>query len=409
MATVPVKIGRHCPKGNRCSSVAICSVTPVANHLVAILIGCDYGGSPVSVTGVLLMAAIYIILVNWNGQADTIECLESLLRLDHQNFSIVIVDNASTDGSSDSLKSWAKADAGERSSGPIWDKLGARPRKIPSFQSVKLADTPDPAPDGSLITLIEGDRNLGFGAGNNIGLRFAAKDPNARFFWILNNDTVVLSDTLWRLERYANTHLSNAIVGSTLLYYHDPETVQGLGGWSKPARALAGHIGFGLNIDDLSQFGSIEGELAYVMGASMFVRRTFYEEVGGMAEDYFLYFEELDWAKRLPSGWTQGLCKDAIVYHKEGGSIGTDSNARPSDTSIYYFSVNTLRYFWRHERRHLPVAVARLLWNAGHFFRQRDWAGVRVIARAIFDAVTDRRRRGPYDGLEFHSPMAHAS
>jgi GT2 family glycosyltransferase len=355
------------------------------------------------------MAAIYIILVNWNGHADTIECLESLLRLDHRNFSVVVVDNGSTDGSTDVLKKWANATAPAPSAGPIWIGLGVQPRKAPTFRSVRLSDTLDPAPNGVLITLIEGDGNVGFGAGNNIGLRFAVNDHEARFFWILNNDTVVLPDTLSQLEGYAADHPRDAIIGSTLLYYHDPETIQGLGGWSKPARALAGHIGFGLNIDDLSHFGSIEGELAYVMGASMFVRREFYEQVGGMAEDYFLYFEELDWAKRLSSNWTQGLCKDAIVYHKEGGSIGTDSNARPSDTSIYYFSVNTLRYFWRHERRHIPVATARLFWNAGQFLRQGDWAAVRVITRALFDALTDKRRCGPYNGSEFRSSMAHAS
>lgn len=59
----------------------------------------------------------------------------------------------------------------------------------------------------------------------------------------------------------------------------------------------------------------------YVVGASMFVRKTFIEEVGYMSEDYFLYFEELDWILRGKAcGWNIGYIPEAIVFHKEGGS-----------------------------------------------------------------------------------------
>ena len=102
-----------------------------------------------------------------------------------------------------------------------------------------------------------------------------------------------------------------------------------------PARAWADHIGFGLPAAGLPTQGEVEGELSYVMGASMFVRRSVYERTGGMSEAYFLYFEEADWARRLPDGVRQTTCLAARVYHKEGGAIGTSSRStrRPAATA----------------------------------------------------------------------------
>lgn len=347
------------------------------------------------------MAATAIILVNWNGHADTIECLESLLRLEREDFAVVIVDNGSTDGSIDTLRDWAKAPP-RRLAGGVWDRLPADRRHAPDL---RVADGPDAHPDGARITVIPAGRNLGYAAANNVGMAFGARDPATCFFWLLNNDTVARPDSLAHLAAHADAHPDLGLIGSTLLYYDAPDTVQGVGGWIEPHRALAGHIGFGLAADALPAADEIERRLAYVMGASMFVPRATYAATGGMSEAYFLYFEEPDWARRLPAGVGQGVCLDAVVYHKEGGSIGTDSIGRPSDTSLYYYTVNTLRYYWRHERRFVAVAAARIAWNAGLHAKRRDAAGVGVTLRACVDALTRRRRRGPYGSAEFRSDL----
>ncbi len=345
------------------------------------------------------MTTTYIILVNWNGRQDTIECLESLMRLDTDDFSVVIVDNGSTDGSLGALQAWSAAqEPAVQQQGLIWSTLPLDRRHDPILRIVMLADESSPQPDGARITVIAAGANRGFAAANNVGMAFAARDPEARFLWVLNNDTVVRSDSLDRLVAHAERHPRQAMIGSTLLYYHSPHIVQGLGGWTKPARALSGHVGVGRAADDLPDEAEVEAQLAYVMGASMFVRRAVFDQIGGMSGEYFLYFEELDWARRLPPDACLGICLASVVYHKEGGSIGTSSTARSSSTSHYYHTVNTLRYAWRFNRRYAPVAYARFGWDLLGYCRQRDRVAIGVSLRALVDAITGRRRAGAYGG-----------
>jgi GT2 family glycosyltransferase len=220
---------------------------------------------------------------------------------------------------------------------------------------------------------------------------------------LLNNDTVAAPDSLDRLVETLARRPDVGIAGATLLYYDRPDVVQGLGGRMDVRRARADHIGFGLPAGELPSEEEVERELAYVMGASMFVRRAVYEQVGGMSERYFLYFEEADWAERLPPGTRQTTCLAARVYHKEGGAIGTSSRARPSDTSLYYLAVNTLRFYARYHVSSLPVAAARLAKQAVDFVRRGDAQAARVIGRAFLDAATGRQRKGPYGRAEFNA------
>jgi GT2 family glycosyltransferase len=347
------------------------------------------------------MAATAIILVNWNGRDHTIECLESLMRLDDGDFAVVVVDNGSADGSIDAIRDWAQAPAPPAPRGPPWPMLPAERRHAPDLRIVETDAGADAAPDGTRVTVIAAGANLGFAGANNLGMAFAARDPETRSFWLLNNDTVVAPDSLTRLVEKAGARPDAGIIGATLLYYHDPATVQALGGRADIRRAFMDQIGFGLPADRLPSEAEVEAQLHYVVGASMFVRRPVWEATGGMAEDYFLYFEEADWGRRLPKGVRQTTCLAAKVYHKEGGSIGTSSTARMSDTSLYYLSVNSLRYYGRHHRRALPVAAARLAKSAFDHGRKGDRQARRVILRAMRDALSGRRRRGPWGSAEF--------
>jgi GT2 family glycosyltransferase len=336
------------------------------------------------------MPGTAIILVNWNGWRDTVECLESLLRLESDDFAIIVVDNGSTDGSAAELERWAGAAPVGPPSGAPWAGFPAERRRQP-----RLRRETGLAFDGATVLLVEAGANLGFAAANNIGMALATRDPATRFLWLLNNDTAVRPDTLARLEAHAAARPEQGIVGATLLFYRDPDRVQALGGWARPHLALAGQIGFGRAAGDLPSDRAVEEDLTYVIGASMFVRRDVYEATGGMEERYFLYFEEWDWARRLPPGVTQGYCREAVVYHKEGGSIGTSSLARPSDTSLYYLTANTLRFYWCHYRRWWPVALARQLRNLCAYALGGDRRAAAVMAAALIDGAFDRRRAGP--------------
>lgn len=347
------------------------------------------------------MARSYIILVNWNGHRDTIECLESLTRLEDGDFRVIIVDNGSIDNSVEHLRSWSISPERPRPTSLIWRDLPISRRHETTLQVLAARDLPCALPDARRVTVIEAAENLGFAGANNVGLAFAARDPDAQYLWVLNNDTVVSPEALSALITHADTYRTQSIIGAVLLYYHNPEIVQGLGGWTNPRKAISGHIGAGSALTDLPTAAAIQSNLAYVMGASMFVRRAIYDVIGGMSEEYFLYCEELDWAMRLPAGCELGICLNAIVFHKEGGSIGTSSVDRPSDTSRYYLYASGMRFYWRHQRRYAAIQLARIVYDLACQYSKRDFAAARAIVQALTDVVAKRTRRGPFGSDEF--------
>jgi GT2 family glycosyltransferase len=103
----------------------------------------------------------------------------------------------------------------------------------------------------------------------------------------------------------------------------------------------------------------VDEHLDYVVGASMLISRAFLETVGLMEEDYFLYFEELDWALRAKGRFRLTYCPNSIVYHKEGGSLGSSSTPRNrSVTSEYYWTRNRIHFTMRFYPYALPLVTA---------------------------------------------------
>jgi len=347
------------------------------------------------------MTTSWIILVNWNGGADTVECLESLLRLEDGDCRVVIVDNGSTDGSRDRIAEWAVSPVAALPSGPPWEWLPTERRREVSFAKIDgTALLPLPVAD---ITLIEAGRNLGFAAANNLGMRFAAQDEDAAFYWILNNDTVVAPRSLTILRQRMESDLGIGMLGARLMFYAEPRVVQGLAGGFHRMRARGFHLGLGLAPDALPTELNTEAHMRYVLGASMFVRRNLVDQIGGMSEAYFLYFEEIDWAQRLPKNYRLAATHDAVVWHKEGGSIGSATRARPSDTSLYYITAGLLRFYWTNYRSWFPVAIGRVVREMlGHAVRH-DKAAARAVWRGLSDASRGVRRRGRYGSPEFEN------
>jgi hypothetical protein len=177
------------------------------------------------------------------------------------------------------------------------------------------------------LTLIQTGSNLGFAGGNNVGIRYAL-DQGADYVWLLNNDTVVDSDALAKLVERASVDNNVGIVGSTLRFYGDPERLQALGGATFiPWRCRARPIGIGALYREISpaQQHEIEQQTAYVIGASMLVSRSFLETVGLICEDYFLYYEELDWACRASGKFKLAYAPGSYVFHKVGAAAGNGS------------------------------------------------------------------------------------
>ncbi|MDO4728332.1 MAG: glycosyltransferase family 2 protein [Bacteroidota bacterium] len=250
------------------------------------------------------MNQTYVILINFFGINDTRHCLESLLKLP-ENPNIIIVDNSVNDTQWNALCQMA----------------------VQLNEPYVLLDAKDIscATDKHRIALIRSEKNGGFAYGNNLGIRFAIKQEDCKYIWILNNDTEVDKKALSALLKM---HQPKLILGSKLVYFHQKNLIQAVGGKFNSTFYICTHIGANKPFaTPKSEFGNID----YPVGASIFVDRNFIKEVGLMCEDYFLYFEELDWIYRAKKkGYRLDWVEQSIVYHKEGASIGSSYNNQKS-------------------------------------------------------------------------------
>jgi GT2 family glycosyltransferase len=317
------------------------------------------GGSPFAQRGVSMSSVprVAIVLVNWNGRKDLLECLETVFRLEYPDYYVVVCDNASSDGSVDALLAWRTDAEPVKCESPEFDRLLTTPFDRSAIPLVHLRNGgPCRAPisRGTLV-LIETGANLGFAGGNNVGIRNAFAVGEADFVWLLNTDTVVQPDALNQLVTRASLEDCPGIVGSSLVYYWKPDTVQAMGGARLDARTLrTPHIGIGKSIASIPDDPrTVERDMAYVVGASMLVSRNFIKTVGLMCEDYFLYFEEIDWAMRSNGLFGLAYAPASVVYHKVGGS----SARTVSSTALRYLYANRLKFV----ARFLPASFFRAL------------------------------------------------
>lgn len=323
---------------------------------------------------------VYIVLLNWNGWGDTIECLESLFRLQYPDYRVVVCDNGSDDGSIDRIRDWAEGRLDVRVS-PGMDARGLSfppvEKPIPYFEHERAAaEAGGRSGVDALLVLIRTGGNLGFAGGTNVGLRYGLAKGDLDYAWILNNDTVSRSDSLGHLVHRMERDPGVGICGSTILDYAAPGTIQALGGaaynkWVGSNRHLGLFLKYPLEVDE----SEIEKRMRYVIGASMLVSRRLLEEIGLMCEDYFLYFEELDWATRAKGTFSLAFASRSVVYHKEGGTIGTKSDPMEKSFLSDYYSLRNRLVF---TRKHHPAALPTV------------WLG-------LFVALANRLRRGQLD------------
>jgi len=302
----------------------------------------------------------YIIILNYNGWADTIECLENVLRNNYSNYQVIVIDNNSPDNSMEYIKAWAEGKLN------VWVNSDHSLRQL-SFPPVQKPipyvyynckeaenggnselekklekEIPEGITTKYPLVFIQTGHNGGFAFGNNIGIKYALAKGDFEYICFLNNDTVIEKDALLKLvkkfEKYRKLGKKIGIVGSKLLYYDNPKVIQGIGGMYNKWFAVTKHLG--VFEEDKGQYDNegVLDRIDYIIGASMLVSRNFIKEVGLMCEDYFLYFEELDWTLRgKQKGYELGYCWESKVYHKEGKSIGSSSKGEEkSDIADYY-------------------------------------------------------------------------
>jgi GT2 family glycosyltransferase len=345
----------------------------------------------------------YIVIVNWNGWEDTIECLESVFRLRRKDFVVIVCDNDSKDGSMQRIMEWARGERTASSASAEMRSFTCPPvaRPIP-FSSLHAQEVSGP-PSGEgceQLVLIQSGENLGFAGGNNLGLRYALYRNDHNYVWLLNNDVVVHPDALSRLVERMEEDPRIGICGSKLCFYAAPLLVQAYGGASySPLTGRNRHLGEFELVSAPESRIAVEDQLGYIVGASLLVSRRFLSSIGFMNEDYFLYYEELDWAARARGKFLLGYAPESIVYHKQGSSIGGKSlrrKAQPEESFVmsdFYSIRNQILYTRRYYPQYLPtvgVTVAwRLLKRIAAGKRKRAWA----VIRGVYSALSGKHPR----------------
>ena len=342
---------------------------------------------------------VYIVLVNWNGWRQTLECLESLFRQNYVSWRVIICDNASTDESWKKIKVWAEGRLEVKSAEdfPLRDYMvPGVPKPIPYLEyNRKEAESGGKTDEqGEPLVLIQTGENLGFAGGNNVALRYLQSRADYDYVWILNNDTIVQPDALSVLVNKLKTDPAYGMCGATVVYQHDLNHIQARGGnhhiaWLGQTR----HIGFHDSLEMQVCEKTIEKKMDCVLGACMLVTKVFLRDVGLLSEIYFLYFEELDWALRAkPYGYKLAYASQALVYHKEGETLrGRNRDRTEKNWTADYFEVrNRLVLTRKFYPWALPIVCLSFMITIANRVRRKQWKRIGMVCKTLVDAFKIR-------------------
>jgi len=244
-------------------------------------------------------AKVYIIILNWNGWRDTVECVESCLRVTYPNYKILIVDNGSTDESVKELKA-----------------------RFPQVQMLCLPE------------------NRYYAGGNNVGIRHALA-AGAEYIMLLNNDTVVHPDFLNSLVAIMEEYPTLAAVGGTLYHDRNFNIIQNTGGHIDFKTGKVFTIGNGE--EDIGQYQQ-KREVDFICGAAILIRANLIEKIGFLDESFMLYGEESDWCLRAKKrGYRSLFVPNSKVFHK-----GAVSSASLKHIAMYFNVRNKIWLINRH-------------------------------------------------------------
>jgi GT2 family glycosyltransferase len=244
------------------------------------------------------MAELAIVLVNYRGATDTVECVRSLMNSTYRDLTITIVENGSQDGSIEHLR----------------------------------AVCPQ-------VELLVNEQNLGFAEGNNVGIRHVLR-TDCRYVLLLNNDTVVQPDSLEELIGALNRQSDAGIVGGKILYFDKPNVIWFAGGRFNDRSSFGAHEGIG-EIDSPSF--SREKTCDYMTGCCLLARREVFDAIGLFGKEYFAYLEDAEFCVRARrKGFKVLYVPSSRVYHKVSSTSSWDS-----PMYLYFNLRNKLLYLRR--------------------------------------------------------------
>lgn len=240
---------------------------------------------------------IHIIVLNWNGLEETSECLESLKKLDYDNFDVILVDNNSSGDDVEILE----------------NKFGL-----------------------FLNTILCTKKNLGFSGGNNIGIKYALEN-NTDYVLLLNNDTVVEPDFLNKMIAKESLDEKIGIITPMITYYSDRNKIWSAGGEISKIRAS----GFTFGYNEYSKNHNYDKLCTFASGCCMLIKSEVIKDVGLLDENYFLYLEDTDYCQRtLNAGYKILYVGSSRIYHKVFSTTTKQNAMLP-----LYYSIRNRLYF----------------------------------------------------------------
>ena len=288
---------------------------------------------------------VFIIILNWNGCSDTIECIKSLKEIDYLNYEIIVVDNGSK-------------------------------------EKLALNET-----EG--LKIIYNKENLGFAGGNNVGVKYAL-EQNADYILLLNNDTLTDQVFLKEMVRVGESEQEIGILGPKI-YFYDTETnkktnkIWFAGGKINKIFTRGIHIGH--NQEDKGQYDKNNYyQVDYITGCCLLIKRKVIEKIGLINKDYFLYYEDADWCLRARrEGFKCVLASKAKIWHK-----CSKSAVEGSPSYIYYHSRNGLMLAkYNGSTLILLAAYLQSIWILGKQVIKLAIPSKRIWAKAVIKGIMD--------------------
>lgn len=248
------------------------------------------------------MKLVSIITVNFNQSYVTEELLSSISRTNaYPAIEVIVVDNGSTVNS------------------------------VPQWQ-LKYPD----------VVFIRSEKNLGFAGGNNLGIAAAKGD----IYFLVNNDTEFTPGLVQTLVETLASNSRIGIVSPKIRYFDQPDMLQYMG-FTDMNYYTCRNASVGQFEIDKGQHDHLKGRTGYAHGAAMMVKKECTEKAGLMAENFFLYYEEMDWCDHIKrAGYEVWLEPAALIYHKESVSVG-----RVSALKEYFMNRNRILFI----RRNAPL------------------------------------------------------
>jgi len=304
---------------------------------------------------------VAIIILNWNGWKDTIECLESVVRNTYSNYQVIVIDNGSTNASMEKIKEWAEGKQEVLTPEPshLLYYLSHPPVKKPipyiyytreeaerggnfeleekatkEWQERRKTNSKELNPTSTWpLIFIQTGENLGFAGGNNVGVRYTIKKDEYDYILLLNNDTVINPNFLNKLVEYYDD--STGICAPIIFKYNNTNKI-----WSSGGKY---NIFLGTYANIATLIKEKQRETNFISGCCWLIKQKLFKKIGLLDDVYFLYSEDVDFCYRLKQvGYKLKIIPSSSIFHKISKTTGVDFTLM-----FYYFHRSKLMFIYK--------------------------------------------------------------